>query len=128
MERGVRAFEQCSGCFFYKNLIEIIAAKVGIAVAGKHFDHTAFHRHNRHVKCTSAQVIDHDFLIGCMLAKPRTVSQCGSGGFIDDPQHFQSGNAPGILRGMTLAFIKKSRNGNHRLSDRLFKMKFGLFF
>eukprot|EP00976_Prorocentrum_cordatum_P048135 971488-Prorocentrum_minimum.AAC.1 len=43
------------------------------------------------------KVVHHD---GAMLGLVKPVGQAGGSGFVDDSQHLQPGNAPGILRSL----------------------------
>jgi hypothetical protein len=58
----------------------------------------------------------------------QAVSQGGCGWLVDDAQDFQPGDLAGVLGRLALAVVEVSRDGDHRLVDRLTQVGFGVRF
>jgi len=106
-------------------LIPVVAAQVGVPIGGAYLDHAISHIQDANVKSAASQVKDEDGLI-LLLIKP--IRQGSRGRFIDYPQHFQSGNSPGVFGCLALTVIEVCRNCNHRLGNRFAQISFGIGF
>ena len=76
------------------------------------------------VECSAAQVVDQNpprFFIGHFMAElapvPR-VGERGGGRFVDDVDHVQPGDLPGVLRRLPAGIVEVVRNGDHGIGDR----------
>ena len=96
--------------------VPIVAAQVGVAVGRLDFENAVADFQHGNIERAAAQVVDGDLLV-LLLVQP--VSQGGGGRLVDDAQHFQAGNAPGIFGGLALGVVEIGRHGNDRLGDLL---------
>ena len=70
-----------------QQLVEVVAAQVRVAVAGKHLHHPALDLHDRDVEGAAAEVVDQQpFHFG----RVRVVGQRGGGRLVDDPHDLQA--------------------------------------
>src|SRR5690606_20462060 len=102
-------------------LIDIIAAKVSIAVGGLHLDYTVAHFKDRDIEGATTEVVDGNHFIGLFV---EAVGEGGSGRLIDDAHHFETGNLPGVFGGLALVIVKVSRHGDYGPGNFLAKIGF----
>ncbi|MPM50556.1 hypothetical protein SDC9_97298 [bioreactor metagenome] len=88
-------------------LIEVVTAKMRVAVGRKHFDNAVADFKDGDVKGAAAEVVDHDFLLVVLV---NAVSKGCCRRLIDDAQHFEAGNFAGVLSCLTLRIVEVSRN------------------
>lgn len=62
------------------------------------------------------QIVDGNHLIDTFF-HAQSISHTGSGRFVDDTQHIESGELAGIPGGLSLGIIKISWDGDDRLGD-----------
>src|SRR5581483_4798194 len=79
-----------------EQVIDIVATQVSIAVGG-------------------------DNLKDAVLLLVQTIGKRRGGGFIDQAQNFEAGDAPGVLRSLTLGVIEVGGHRDHSFRDRLAK-------
>ena len=105
-----------------EGLVEVVAAQVGIAVAGEHFDHAALDLHDGDVEGAAAQVVDEQAFQALLQ---RLVGQGGGGGLVDDPHDFQAGQLAGLAGRLALHLVEEGGHGDdglvHRLAEFLFR-------
>ena len=104
-------------------VVEVVAAQAGIAVGGQHFKHAVADLQQAHVEGAAAQVVHQD-LVGLFLVQ--TVGQGRGGGLVDDAQHFQTGDAAGVLGGLALAVGEVSGHGDDGLGHGFAQVAFGV--
>ncbi|EKE17594.1 MAG: hypothetical protein ACD_10C00376G0001 [uncultured bacterium] len=104
--------------------VEIFATKEGIAVGGFHFEQAVVDFQNGDVEGAAAKVIDGD---GARFLAIQTVGQRGCGRFVDDTQHFQTGDLAGVFGGLTLGVVEIGRNRDHGLGDGFTQIGFSGF-
>ena len=73
---------------------------MGVAVGGQNLEHAVAQLEDGDIEGTAAEVIYGHFHILVLLVQ--SVCQCGSGGLVDDTLHVQTGDAAGLLGGLTL--------------------------
>ena len=91
-------------------VVEVVAAQVGVAGGGDDLEHVAPDLQDGDVEGAAAQVVDADPL-GDVLPEP--VGERGRGGLVDDAQHLQPGDAPGVLGGLALVVVEVGGAGHH---------------
>ncbi|MPM41849.1 hypothetical protein SDC9_88509 [bioreactor metagenome] len=106
-------------------LVEVVPAEMGIAVGGIHFKDAVADFQNRDIEGSAPEVVNRNGFIA-LLVQP--VGQRGRGRFVDDAQHFQSGDLAGVLGGLALAVVEVGRHRDHRLLDFLAKIGLGVGF
>ncbi len=96
-------------------LVEIVAAKMIVPVAGKDLGHIAIDADDRDVKRAAAQVIDHHGLadVAC-----EAVGQTGGRRLVDHPDDLQPRQRHGVARRGALGVGEVRGDGDHRLTDR----------
>ena len=100
-------------------LVEVFAAEEGVAVGGQHFelmlavDFGDFD--DRDIERAAAQVIHRDLAIAFLLVHAER--QRGRSRLVDDALDFQTGDAAGVLGGLTLRIVEVGRYGDDRFGD-----------
>src|SRR5207237_10672488 len=94
--------------------VDVIAAQVCVPVGGLDFHDAFAHLEDGDVKRTAAKVVDGDRLV-LFLVEP--VGQRGCSGLVDDAEHLEPGNPPGVLGRLALAVVEIRGYGDHRLGD-----------
>ena len=93
-------------------LVEVVAAKVCVAVGGLDLEDALTYLQNGDVEGASTKVVHRYGLIALFI---HSVGQrCGSR-LVDDAQHLQSGYTTGVLCGVALAVVEVSGDGDDRL-------------
>jgi len=93
-------------------LVEVLATEEGVAVGRFDFEHAVADLENGNVEGASAKVIDRDLAASLLV---EAISKRGCGGFIDDPQHLETGNPACILCRLALGVVEIGWYGNDRL-------------
>jgi len=95
---------------------------VGVAVGGEHLEDPVLDAQDRDVEgAAAAQIVDRDDPLGELL---QPVGQRGRGGLVDDAQHLEARDTPGILGGLPLGVVEVGGHRDHRLLDRLAEVGF----
>ena len=94
-------------------VVEVVAAQVGVAGGGDDLEDVAPDLQDGDVEGAAAQVVDADAL-GDVLAE--AVGERRRGGLVDDAQHLEAGDAPGVLGGLALVVVEVGGAGDHRLA------------
>ena len=105
----------------HQALVNIVAAKVSVAVGSFDFDHAFADFEHRDIKCTAAEVVHGD---GLVLTLIEAVSQRRRRRLIDDSLHLEPGNLPGIFGRLALRIIEVRRHSDNRLSNFLAEIIF----
>merc|ERR1719495_1492646 len=104
----------------HQHVVKVLAAQVGVARGGLHLEHALVDRQQGHIEGAASQVKDQDIVL---LVRVRllveAVGDRRGGGLVDDPQHVQPGDAPGVLRGLALRVVEVRRHSDDGLRDLL---------
>ena len=103
-------------------LIEIVAAKMRVAVGGLHLDDALAHFEDRHVERAAAEVVDGDRFV---LLLVEAVGQRRRGRLVDDAQDVQAGDLAGVLGGLPLRVVEVRRHRDDRVGDLLAEVVLG---
>ena len=103
--------------------VPIVAAQVGVAVGGLDLEYAVADLQHRNIERAAAQVVHGDLLV---LLLVQAVGQRSGGRLVDDAQHFQAGDAPGVLGGLALGVVEVGGNGDDGLGDLLAQPHFGV--
>ena len=98
-----------------EHLVEVVAAEVGIAVAGEDLDDARLDLGDRDVERPAAEVVDQEPL---HIGRVGVVGQHGGGRLVDDPDDLQAGQLARLAGRLALALGEEGRDGDHRLLDR----------
>ncbi|EAQ14054.1 putative NAD-specific glutamate dehydrogenase [Maritimibacter alkaliphilus HTCC2654] len=104
--------------------VEVFTAEERVAVGGFHFEQAIVDLKDRDVERTAAKVIDRD---RARLFLVETIGKRSRRRFVDDAQHFQTGDLAGVLRGLTLGVVEVGGHGDDGLIDLFTKIAFRRF-
>ena len=88
------------------DLVEVVAAEVGVAVGGLHLEDALGEIEDRDVVGAAAEVVDGDLLVALLL---QTVGQRRGGRLVDDALHVEAGDPAGVLGGVALGVVEVGR-------------------
>src|SRR5713101_5668052 len=88
---------------------------MGVAVGGDNFENPVMQLENGDIKGASPQIVNSDDAVRPLI---QTVGQGSGRWLIYQAQHFQSGNAPGVLGRLPLSVVEIGGHCNHRLGYR----------
>ena len=97
-------------------LVEVVAAKVRVAVRRLHLKDAVAKLEDRDVERATTKVVHGDLLF---LLLVETVGERRRGWLIDDALHIEARNAAGIFRCLSLRVVKVGRHRDHGLGDLL---------
>ena len=92
-----------------EQFVKVIAAEVGVAVAGFHLDDTALGDDDGDIESAAAEVIDEQVFIGGLLGP---VGKGGGGGFVKNALNVEAGEFSGGAGGVALALVEESGDGD----------------
>src|SRR5262249_27734751 len=95
-------------------LVKIITTQVSIPRRGLDFKDALPYFEDRDIERAATEVEDQHGLTGFFV---QAVGQCRSRRLIDDAQHIQAGNLPGVSRSGALSVVEIGRHGNDRICD-----------
>ncbi len=104
------------------DLIEILAAEVGVAAGRLDAEDAAGDVEDRDVERAAAEVVDGD---GLGLGLVEAVGERGRGGLVDDAAHLEPGDAAGVLGGLPLGVVEVGGHRDHRLGHGLAEVLLG---
>lgn len=78
----------------------------------------------RHIESTTTEIVDENVALLVRLAGTETVSDSGSGRFVDDTEHVETSDGAGVLGGLTLIVVEVSWHGDDSLLDLLAELGF----
>ncbi|TRY71712.1 hypothetical protein TCAL_11486, partial [Tigriopus californicus] len=109
-------------------IIKILPTQVRISSGGLNFKHSILNGQDGDVKSPAPQIEDqHVTLSSLALLLVQPVGNGRGSRFIDDPQHFQSGNGSGIFGGLSLRIVEIGGNCHHGVPDRGPQISFSRF-
>ena len=95
-------------------LVDVVAAKVGVAVGRDDLDDPLADLEHRDVEGAAAEVVDRDELV-LLLVEP-VGERCG-GRLVDDALDLEAGNLARVLGGLPLRVVEVGRDGDDGLAD-----------
>ncbi len=105
--------------------VKVFTAKEGVAIGGLHLKETIVNLEDGHVKGAAAKVIDGD---GMRIFLVQTIGQRSRRRFVDDAQHFETGDFTGVLGGLTLCVVEIGGHGDDGLRHLFAEIALGGFF
>ncbi len=84
-------------------VVDVVAAQMRVAVGGEDFEDAFLQFEDRDVEGAAAEIVDGD---DAFLALVESVGERGGGGLVDQPQHFETGDASGVARGLSLRVVE----------------------
>ena len=106
-------------------VVPVVTAEVGVAVGRLDFENAVADFEHRNIERAAAQVVDGDLFV---LLLVETVGERCRGRFVDDAQHFQTGDLARVFGRVALRVVEVSRNGNDRLGDLFAELRFRVGF
>ena len=94
--------------------VDVVAAEMGVAIGREHLEHAVLDAEDRDVERAAAEVVDRDDA-GVPLVE--AVGQRRGGRLVDDPQHLEAGDAPGVARRRALRVVEVGRHRDDRAID-----------
>ena len=113
-----KVFEQA----LVDELVEVVPAQLGVAVTGHDLNQVAVDVHDRDVERAAAQVEGEHDRGGRVMV--RLVRQAGGCGFVDNPHHLQTGNAPRVTGCLALCVGEVRGHRDHGLLHRQAQVTF----
>ena len=104
-------------------LVEVVSAEVAVATGGADLDDTVADLQHGDVERAPAEVEHQDGLLP-LLVHP--VGERGGGRLIDDAQHFQPGDLPGVPCRLALGVVEVGGHRDHGLGDALAEVLGGI--
>ncbi len=104
------------GQMVHEPTVEIVAAEMGVASRGSDLDNTVAHIEDAHVEGAPAQVEDQNGLVPLLV---ESVRQRGGRGLVDDAEHVQAGDLPGVLSRRALSVVEVGRHRDDSLGHLL---------
>ena len=109
-------------------LVEVFAAEERVAVRGEHFKLLVAVNvgevDDRDVERAAAKVVHGDLAVAA-AALVHAEGERGSGRFVDDTLHFKTGDAAGVLRGLTLGVVEVGGNRDDGFRNGFAEVVFG---
>ena len=105
-------------------VIEILAAKEGVAIGRLHLKDAVANLENRHVESAAAKIIDNN-QTGFALVE--TIGQRGGCRLVDDAEHLETGYLAGVFGGLPLRIVEVGGNGDYCFGDALAKKGLSVF-
>ena len=105
------------------DLVEVVAAEVGVAVGGEHLEDAVGEIEDRDVVGAAAEVVDGDFLVALLL---ETVGQGRGGRLVDDALDVETGDLAGVLGRLALRVVEVGRDGDHGAVDLVAEIGLGV--
>jgi len=96
---------------------------VRVAVGGFDFEHAVADFEDGHVERAAAEVEHRDLFVLLLI---EAVGERGGGRLVDDAQHFETGDAAGVLRGLALGVVEISGDRDDGLRDLFAEVGFGV--
>ncbi len=106
----------------HEQLVEIVAAEMGVAARREHLEHAILDLQDRDVEGSAAEVVDSD---RAAILLVEAVGQRRGGRLADDAQHFEARQSTRVARGGALRVIEVGRHGDHRAIH--FEVELALF-
>ena len=104
-----------------KQLVEVVAAELGVAMAGQHFDDALLRLHDRHVESAAAQVVDEQ---AAHLAVRRIVGQRRGRRLVEDAHFGETGEFTGLDCRLSLRVVEERRHGDHGFLNDIAELRF----
>jgi hypothetical protein len=108
------ALPELGGEPFDDAIVDVVAAKMRVAVGRLDLDDAVAHLEHGNVEGAAAEVVHGNRFVFFLV---EAVSQGRGGRLVDDAQDVQAGNRAGILRRLTLGVVEVRRNGDDRVGD-----------
>src|SRR5579859_3950787 len=97
-----------------QQVVDVVAAKMGIAVGGQHLEDAFMQLENGNIKGAAAEIIDGNDAVMLLV---EAISQRRSRRFVDQAQNFQTGQAPCIFGGLPLGVVEIGWYSDDRLGN-----------
>ncbi len=97
-----------------EEVVDVVAAEVGVAAGGDDFEDAFVELEDGDVEGAAAEVVDGDDAVFLFV---EAVGEGGGGGFVDEAEDFEAGDAAGVLGGLALRVVEVGGDGDDGLGD-----------
>ena len=94
-----------------------------VAVGGHDLEYAVANLEDGYVERAAAEVVNCDGFVGLLF---EAVGEGRGGGFVDDAEHFEAGDASGVFCGVALAVVEVGGDGDDGLGDGFAELGFGV--
>ena len=108
----------------HHTLVPIVTTEVSVAVRALYFKDSITNFQHAHVKCAATQVKDEHGLF--LRAFVEAIGQRSCCWFVDNAQHFETGNLAGFFGGRALCIIEIGGHGDDCLGHRVTEVRLGI--
>mmetsp|Transcript_1594 Transcript_1594/g.2302 ORF Transcript_1594/g.2302 Transcript_1594/m.2302 type:complete len:327 (+) Transcript_1594:1405-2385(+) len=105
------------------SVVEILTTEESVTVGGLNLEDTTHDFKNGNIEGTTTKIVDSDET----LLLVTTISKGSGSGLVDDTLDIKTGNATGVLGGLTLGIVEVGRDSNNGLRNGMTKVSFGGF-
>jgi hypothetical protein len=97
-----------------EEVVDVVSAEVGVAAGGDDFEDAFVELEDGDVEGAAAEVVDGD---DAVLLLVEAVCERGGGGFVDETEDVEAGDAASVLCGLALGVVKVGGNGDDGARD-----------
>ena len=97
-----------------EEVVDVVAAEVGVAAGGDDFEDALVELEDGDVEGAAAEVVDGDDAVAIFV---EAVGERGGGGFVDEAEDVEAGDAAGVFGGLTLRVVEVSGDGDDGACD-----------
>ena len=108
-----------------EEVVDVVAAEVGVAAGGDDFEDALVELEDGDVEGAAAEVVDGDEAVFLFV---EAVGEGGGGGFVDEAEDVEAGDASGVLGGLALRVVEVGGDGDDGLGDGGAEEAFGVLF
>ena len=89
-----------------KTVVKVLTTEVSVTSSRLDLEDALLDGEQRHIKGAATEIEDKDVALAAVRLLVKTVSNGGSGGFVDDAEHVKTGNQACILGSLTLGVVE----------------------
>ena len=105
-------------------VVPVVAAELGVARGRLHLEDALADLEDGDVERPAAEVEDEDGAVGVLLVEP--VGQRGGRRLVDDAEHLEAGDRPGLLGGRALRVVEVRGHGDDGLGHGVAEIRLGV--
>ena len=106
-------------------VVEVLATEVRVTGRRLDLEDAAVDRQKRDIERTAAEIEDEHVALLLVRDLVQAVRDGGGRGLVDDAEHLEAGDGPGVLRRLALRVVEVGRDGDDGLLDLLAEVRLG---